>query len=44
MIYITGDVHGDWLSRLKKASFPEQKILTRDDYVCISGDFCILDN
>ena len=44
MIYITGDVHGDWLSRLKKASFPEQKILTRNDYVFIAGDFGIWNN
>lgn len=44
MIYITGDVHGDWISRLRKASFPEQKNLTRDDYVFIAGDFGIWDN
>ena len=49
MIYITGDTHGSapigrcsvdgFGSRLNKASFPEQKEMTRDDYVIICGDF-----
>lgn len=27
-VYVTGDTHGDWMSRLKTSSFPEQKELT----------------
>ena len=40
MIYITGDTHGmiDW-EKLNTTEFPEQKDLTRDDYVIIVGDF-----
>lgn len=44
MIYITGDTHGDWMNRLKTDSFPEQKGMTKDDYVIICGDFGIWDN
>ena len=49
MIYITGDTHGPktlgyrsvdgYSSRLNVSSFPEQKEMTRDDYVIICGDF-----
>jgi len=38
MIYITGDMHGD-PSRLSSHIFPEQKEMTRDDYVIVCGDF-----
>lgn len=41
MIYITGDTHGDWMSRLRTNVFPEQKEMTEDDYVIICGDFGI---
>ena len=44
MIYITGDTHGDWMSRLNANSFPEQKEMTKDDYVIVLGDFGIWDN
>lgn len=44
MIYITGDTHGDWMGRLKTAVFPEQKEMTKEDYVIICGDFGIWDN
>lgn len=44
MIYITGDTHGNWMSRLNVNSFPEQKEMTKDDYVIILGDFGIWDN
>lgn len=44
MIYITGDTHGDWMSRLNTNSFPEQKEMTKDDYVIVLGDFGIWDN
>ena len=49
MIYITGDTHGPtpiglrsvdgFGRRLNKKSFPEQKEMTRDDFVLICGDF-----
>lgn len=49
MIYITGDTHGGErlglfsvdgaLHRLSTRSFPEQKEMTRDDYVIVCGDF-----
>lgn len=38
MIYITGDCHGDY-RRLSTEIFPEQKGMTKDDYVIICGDF-----
>lgn len=38
MIYITGDCHKDF-SRFIMESFPEQKKMTRNDYVIICGDF-----
>lgn len=49
MIYVTGDTHGPtplglhsvdgFGKRLNKENFPEQKEMTRDDYVIICGDF-----
>lgn len=39
MLYVTGDTHGDWMSRLNTDAFPEQKTMTKDDYVLILGDF-----
>ena len=44
MLYITGDTHGDWISRLNTDAFPEQKEMTKDDYVLILGDFGIWDH
>lgn len=44
MLYITGDTHADWMRRLNQESFPEQKEMTKDDYVIILGDFGIWDN
>ena len=38
MIYVTGDCHGDF-ERLNQTIFPEQKEMTKDDYVIICGDF-----
>lgn len=38
MIYITGDTHADF-SRFSTNNFPEQKEMTKDDYVIICGDF-----
>ncbi len=39
MIYITGDTHGQFERRFTTGSFPEQKDMTKDDYVIICGDF-----
>lgn len=38
LIYITGDTHGDF-ARFSLEKFPEQNIMTKDDYVIICGDF-----
>ena len=38
MIYITGDCHADF-SKFDIENFPEQKEMTKDDYVIICGDF-----
>lgn len=37
-VYITGDCHGDY-RKFNITNFPEQKDLTRDDYVIVTGDF-----
>ncbi len=39
MIYITGDTHADFELRFNTENFPEQKEMTKDDYVIICGDF-----
>ena len=44
MIYVTGDTHGNWVRRLNMDSFPEQKEMTKDDYVVVLGDFGIWNN
>ncbi|MEE1219090.1 MAG: metallophosphoesterase [Ruminococcus sp.] len=38
MIFVTGDCHGEF-SKLSYKSFPEQKEMTKDDFVIICGDF-----
>ena len=38
MIYITGDCHGDY-RRFGTEIFPEQKSMTRSDYMIVCGDF-----
>lgn len=41
-IYITGDLHGNScheMDRLNTISFPQQKEMTKNDYVIIAGDF-----
>ena len=38
MIYVTGDTHGDF-QRFGSKYFPQQKEMTRQDYVVITGDF-----
>lgn len=38
MIYITGDCHADF-RRFSTEEFPEQKEMTKEDYVIICGDF-----
>lgn len=44
MIYVTGDTHADWMSRLNVDSFPEQREMTKEDVVIILGDFGIWDD
>jgi len=39
MIYITGDTHGEFKYRFNTENFPEQREMTKDDYVIICGDF-----
>ena len=38
MIFATGDTHGNFL-RFEPENFPEQRQMTKDDYVIICGDF-----
>lgn len=38
MVYITGDTHAEF-KRFSTKAFPEQKEMTRDDFVIICGDF-----
>lgn len=40
MVYLTGDCHADF-GKFSTKRFPEQKQLTRDDFVIIAGDFGI---
>lgn len=40
MVYITGDCHADW-TKFSTENFPEQKDMTRDDFVIVCGDFGI---
>ena len=37
MIYITGDCHSDFM-RFEEGIFPEQREMTKEDYVIICGD------
>ena len=40
MIFITGDVHGQIdIGKITKRKWPEQKNLSRDDYLIVLGDF-----
>ena len=40
MIYITGDTHADLdIGKLSTKRFPEQKMLTKNDFLIICGDF-----
>lgn len=40
MIYVTGDTHGGIdIAKLSFKDFPEQRKLTKDDYVIVCGDF-----
>lgn len=41
MIYVTGDIHGN-PRRLNTDCFPEQKEMSRDDFVIILGDFGLI--
>ena len=39
MIYITGDIHANFKHRFSTENFPEQKDMTKDDYLIVCGDF-----
>lgn len=39
-IYITGDTHGDF-QRFGSKYFPQQKEMSRGDYVVIAGDYTV---
>ena len=39
MIYITGDTHASFKGRFSTDIFPEQKEMTKEDYLIICGDF-----
>ena len=39
MIFITGDTHAEFSHRFNTENFPEQKEMTKDDYVIICGNF-----
>lgn len=39
MIFITGDTHGNFGHRFNTENFPEQKEMTKDDFVIICGDY-----
>lgn len=39
MIYITGDTHANFKRRFSVDNFPEQKEMTKDDYLIVCGDF-----
>lgn len=40
MIFVTGDTHANIdISKLNAKNFPEQKTLTKNDYLIVSGDF-----
>lgn len=42
-VFLTGDIHGEIsITRLNTKNFPEQKELTKDDYVIILGDFGLI--
>lgn len=43
-VWVTGDTHADWFSRLKTDSFPEQGEMSKEDFVIICGDFGIWDH
>ena len=45
MIYVTGDTHGSYdLHKLNAKNFPEQRALTKSDYVIVLGDFGLVWN
>ena len=45
MIYITGDVHGEIdIGKLNMKNFPQQKYLTKKDYIIVCGDFGLVWN
>ena len=45
MIYVTGDTHGNIdIGKFSMRRFPEQKEMTKDDYMIVCGDFGLIWN
>ena len=45
MIYVTGDTHGNIdIDKLSEKNFPQQRELTKDDYLIVCGDFGLVWN
>lgn len=46
MIWVTGDVHGAERigKRLNTRNFPQQKQMTKEDFVIVAGDFELIWN
>jgi hypothetical protein len=43
MIYVTGDIHGDIdIRKLSSKNFIQQKLMTKEDYLIIAGDFGLI--
>nr|WP_318780973.1 metallophosphoesterase [Paenibacillus sp. OAS669] len=43
LIYVTGDLHGNIdISKLNQKRFPQNKHLTKEDYVIVAGDFGLI--
>ncbi|MDE6005227.1 MAG: metallophosphoesterase [Oscillospiraceae bacterium] len=43
MIFITGDIHGEYdIHKFSTKNFPMQKLLSRSDYMIICGDFGLI--
>lgn len=40
-VYITGDMHSELYPRFNSRNFPQQKEMTKDDFVIVCGDFGI---
>ena len=45
MVYVVGDIHGELeIYKINNRNFPEQKQMTKNDYLVILGDFGLVWN